>query len=75
MIPPMDVQAELRKLIGKRITVSDLRQTFQLDGKLGWDGCQFSVDRRYGSLPFRPEQAIRFHASAKHPRWLFIERS
>ena len=71
----MDVQAELRKLIGKRITVSNLRQTFQIDGNLGWDGCQFSVDRRYGGLSFRPEQAIRFHAFAQRPRWLFIEQS
>ena len=70
----MDVQAELRKLIGKRISASDLNQTFQIDGKLGWDGCRFSVDRRYGSLTFRPKQAIRFHAFAKRPRWLFIEQ-
>ena len=70
----MDVQAELRKLIGKRISVSDTKQTFQIDGKLGWDGCQFSVERRYGCLSFRPEQAVHFHAFAKRPRWLFIRQ-
>lgn len=70
----MDVQTELTKLIGRRISVSDTKQTFRIDGKLGWDGSQFSVDRRYGSLQFRPEQAVRFDAVAKRPRWLFIEQ-